>query len=155
MTWNGMRKGGTRLALAWMVALVAACGAGDDPVKPDPEVSPLVGDWSATTMVISSVANPDLKVDILEQGATFDLNVQPSGQYTAILIYAGQASTEIGILSVSGNVVTMSRSFPNAETTTALYSLSGNQLTLDGDTEFDFNLDGTADAATAHIVLTR
>ena len=155
MVRNGMWRGVGRLALAWLVVLTAACGSGDEILKPDPSVSALVGDWSATAMVVTSVANPDIHPDLIALGATFTLNVQPSGQYTAILIYAQQASTEIGILSVSGNVVTMTRSFPNQETSTAVYALAGNKLTLDGDTKFDFNLDGTPEDALGHIELQR
>jgi hypothetical protein len=155
MAWNGMRTGVGRLALVWILALSAACGASDAGLAPDPQVSALVGDWEATAVVITSVANPDIALDLIAEGATFTLNVQPSGQYTAILIYAGQPSTEIGILSVSGNVMTLNRSFPNTETSTAVYTLAGNRLTLDGDTRFDFNLDGTSEAALGHFDMRR
>lgn len=154
MAWNGMRTGAGRLALALVVVLATACG-GEDPVVVDPLVSPLVGDWSATAMVVTSVANPDVAPELIGLGASFTLNVQPSGQYTAILIYAEQASTEIGFLSVSGNVVTMTHSFPDTKTTSATYVLSGNRLTLNGDTDFDFNLDGTPEPAVAHFELER
>lgn len=154
MAWNGMRTGAGRLALALVIVLAAACG-GEDPVVVDPLVSPLVGDWTATAMVITSVANPDVAPELIGLGASFTLNVQPSGQYTAILIYAEQASTEIGFLSVSGNVVTMTHSFPDTKTTSATYVLAGNRLTLDGDTDFDFNLDGTPEPALAHFELER
>ena len=150
-----MRTGVGKLALVWILALSAACGAGDAGLAPNPEVSPLVGDWEATAVVITSVANPDIAPDLIALGATFTLNVQPSGQYTVILLYAGQASTEIGILSVSGNVVTLNRSFPTHETSTAVYTLVGNRLTLDGDTRFDFNLDGTSEAALGHFEMER
>ena len=150
-----MRRGVGLLALAWVLVLAAACGSSDEILKPDPLVSPLVGDWSATAMVVTSVANPEIHPDLIALGAKFTLNVQPSGQYTAILIYAEQASTEIGILSVSGNVVTMTRSFPNQETSTAVFSVTGNKLTLDGDTKFDFNLDGTSEDALGHFELER
>jgi hypothetical protein len=154
MAWNGMRMGAGRLALALVVVLATACG-GEDPVVVDPLVSPLVGDWSATAMVVTSVANPDVAPELIALGASFTLNVQSSGQYTAILIYAQQASTEIGFLSVSGNVVTMTHSFPDTKTTSATYVLAGNRLTLDGDTDFDFNLDGTSEPAVAHFELER
>ncbi|HSG07462.1 MAG TPA: hypothetical protein VLA36_03825 [Longimicrobiales bacterium] len=154
MAWNGMRTGAGRLALALVIVLAAACG-GEDPVVVDPLVSPLVGDWTATAMVITSVANPDVAPELIGLGASFTLNVQPSGQYTAILIYAEQASTEIGFLSISGNVVTMTHSFPDTKTTSATYVLAGNRLTLDGDTDFDFNLDGTPEPALAHFELER
>lgn len=105
-------------------------------------------------MVLTSKANPEIAPDLVAEGAQFDLNVQPSGQYTAILTYMQSTATEIGILSVSGNTVVMEPSFPpDAETSSATFQVSSSQLTLDGDSEFDFNLDGTPEPAQAHIVL--
>jgi hypothetical protein len=72
-----------------------------------------------------------------------------------VLIYAQQASTEIGWLSVSGNTVTMARDFPTRSRSNAVFVISGSRLTLDGDTEFDFNLDGTPEAAVAHFELSK
>jgi len=138
------------MAVAFLVA-----GCGDDVAGPDPALAPLVGAWTATKLVLTSVANPEVAPDLIALGADFKLDIQPSGQYTAILIYAGQASTEIGIVSVSGNTVTLARDFPTASTSTAVYALSGDQLTLDGDTEFDFNLDGTSEPARVHFELVR
>jgi hypothetical protein len=42
---------------------------------------------------------------------------------------------------------------PPASTSRSRYTVTGTRLTLDGDTEFDFNIDGTADPAEAHIEL--
>lgn len=153
MEARGMRRrwrsGGAVLA----ALLLSGCGS--DSVGPDPALAPFVGDWDATKLVITSVANPQIKPDLIALGASFRLNVQPSGQYTAVLIYAQQASTEIGQLSVSGNTLTLSRDFPTRTTSNAIYVLAGNRLTLDGDTEFDFNLDGTPEPAIAHFELLR
>lgn len=136
------------------MALATAAGCGEKSVVvADPDVSPLVGDWSAKALVLKSVFNPDLAPDLVQLGASFTLNVQASGQYTAILLYSGQAATEIGMLTVSGNVVTMQVSFPNPSTWTMTYALQGGNLILDGDTEFDFNLDGTKEPAVAHFEL--
>jgi len=147
-----------RMWTAWGWALVSACilvACGEEGVGPDPDVAPLVGDWDATSLVLTSVANPQVKPDLIALGAAFRLNIQPSGQYTAILLYAQQSSTEIGTLSVSGNTITMTRDFPSRSTSAAVFSLSGNRLTLDGDSEFDFNLDGTPEPALAHFELLR
>jgi hypothetical protein len=143
----------------WCGAVVAASllfvGCGSDAAGPDPTLQPFVGDWDATKLVLTSVANPQVKPDLIALGASFRLNVQPSGQYTAVLIYAQQASTEIGWLSVSGNTVTMARDFPTRSRSNAVFVISGSRLTLDGDTEFDFNLDGTPEAAVAHFELSK
>lgn len=148
-------RAGRRSGLRWVWAFLVLSGCGDDGVAIDPDLAPLVGDWNATELVIRSVFNPDLAPDLIELGATFDLNIQPSGQYTAILIYARQASTEIGTVVVAGNTVTLHREFPSRSTSTATYRLTGDVLTLEGDTEFDFNLDGTPEDAVSTMVLKR
>jgi hypothetical protein len=155
MAWNRVWGGMSRLALAVLVVVLSACGDKDTVVAPDPSMAPLVGDWTATALVVTSVANPDVEVDIIALGAAFSLNIQPSGQYTAILLYAGQSQTEIGKMSVSGNVLTLTTSYPEVTTSTAIFALQGDQLTMDADTEFDFNLDGTSEPALAHFELVR
>lgn len=145
---------GSLVALLFL-AIGAVAGCGEDALSPAEGIEPFVGDWRATGLEVRSAANEDLVVDLIEMGAAFTINVQPSGQYTAILIFAQQASTEIGQLTVSGNTLTMARAFPTPATTTAQYVFSGSGLTLDGATEFDFNLDGVPDAAFAHFELVR
>ncbi len=152
----GLARGRRWTAWGWaLVSALVLAACGEESVGPDPDVAPLVGNWDATSLVLTSVANPQVRPDLVALGASFRLNIQPSGQYTAILIYAQQSSTEIGTLSVSGNTLTMTRDFPSRSTSAALFSLSGDRLTLDGDSEFDFNLDGTPEPALAHFELTR
>lgn len=139
-----------------LAAFLATSCSGDKATAPDSAVTPFVGDWTAESMVLTNKANPDVHPDLIAVGATFTIDVQESGQYTAILLYASQASTEIGTLDVSGQTVTLHQTFPSPSTTAAVFSFQGeDHLTLDGDSEFDFNLDGTAEPALAHIVLVR
>lgn len=154
MARNGMWRGGFGLAVVAFFVLLAGCNS-DSAVEPDPALAPFVGDWDATAIVITSAANPDISPDLIQLGAQFSLNVQPSGQYTAILLYAAQSQTEVGTMSVSGGFVTMNRTFPTAATSTSAFLFEGNRLTLDGDTEFDFNLDGSPEPALAHFELLR
>jgi len=147
-SWVG-RKGFCATLLALMV--LSGCG-GSDPVQVDSGVAAFVGDWVADALVVTSVANPDIHPDLIAIGASFTLNVQDSGQYTAILIYAGQAQTEIGTVEVSGRTVTLKRDFPSRATSSSTFSFQGSdQFAMDGDTQFDFNLDGQAEAARAHV----
>lgn len=139
---------------AMLLALLVA-GCGGEAVGPDVALAPLVGDWDATRLVLTSVANPQVKPDLVALGAAFRLNVQPSGLYTAILLYAEQSSTEIGTLSVSGTTLTMRRDFPSRSTSAAVFTISGSRMTMDGDSKFDFNLDGTSEPALAHFELVR
>ena len=143
--WGGM-----------VLALVGTGCGGDDPVKVDAALEPFVGDWDAQALVLTSVADPEVAPDLIELGASFTLNVQPSGQYTAILIYLGQAQTEIGTVSIAGNTLTLRRDFPTPGTTPGTFEFIGDsRFVLDGDTEFDFNLDGTPEPALAHFDMVR
>lgn len=150
------RRRRSKAPLALAAVFAVHCGGNTTGPDPNPNLVPFVGSWRATSLVVTSKANPSVHPDLVQEGAQFDLNVQPSGQYTAILTYSGQASTEIGTASVSGNVVTLARTFPAPpRTTTANYTLQGDLLTLEGDTEFDFNLDGTPEEASSRTVLVR
>lgn len=151
---NGRTRIARRLFLG--LALLAAAACGDETVSADPALAALVGDWEATSLVVTNVANPAVAPDLIDLGATFDLNVQPSGQYTAILIVALQSSTEVGQISVSGASVTLRPTFPPGRAaTTGTYELSGDALLIQGTTEFDFNLDGTPEPALARFELIR
>lgn len=157
---NGGRhvRGRMMAALGVIVTtlVLGACGSSSDLVQPDPAVAPFVGDWKATALVLTSVANPDVHPDVISLGATFTINVQPSGQYTAILIFSGQDHTEIGQVTVSGNSITLHPQVPPGPDATSAYSFPDpDHLVLDGETQFDFNLDGTEEAALAHIELER
>lgn len=140
-----------------LVMIMALSGCGDDGATGvDPAVEPFVGDWDAQSLVLTSVADPNTAPDLVELGATFSLNVQPSGQYTAILIYLGQAQTEIGSVSVVGSTLTLNREFPDRGTTPGTFEFFGaDRFILDGNTDFDFNLDGTPEAALAHFDFVR
>ena len=154
-----MRRQSARLMRDWAWKLGIAVllsgwlhGCSSDGVTPNPSVAALVGDWTADSLVLTSVANPDVSVELIATGATFALNVQPSGQYTAILIAGGKSSTEIGWLSTSGAAITLQRTFPSADSTTGTYAQSGDRLTIDGRTDYEF-VHGVKEAATEHLVL--
>lgn len=140
------------------VAMAAACGDGDpaDPVAPDPSVEPFVGDWEAEEFRVASAAAPQSEFELIAEGGSFTINVQPSGQYTAILELPDLPTpqVEIGQLSVIGESVRLDPQ--DAAAATSSFEFDGpDRVILDGPTEFDFNRDGTVEEATAHIVLER
>lgn len=104
-------------------------------------------------MVVTSLADPDVSPDITEFGATFTLSVQPSGRYLAILEGFGQASSESGTLTIDGEWVVFMRELPSPDESRARWERIGSSVILEGDTEFDFNLDGTAEPATLRTTL--
>jgi len=149
-----MRK---RLIRGLSLLLLSLTGCGDPaPTGPDPLIEPFVGDWTATAFVLTSSVSELVSIDLIQLGGTFDLNIQPSGSYTAILIYAGLGQTEMGTISATSNTVTLNREFPSRENEVSAYQFIGDTvLILDGDTEFDFDFDGQEDPALAHFELLR
>ena len=152
--WSLRRNRLTRLGAAALFAFTVACG-GDDGVGPTSNVAPLVGDWSAVALVVTSNLDPERSVDLVDSGASFSINVQPSGQYTATLVAFGFPSTEIGTLRIEGDEIVFTREFPSNETSRAEFTISGNQVTLRGATEFDFDLNGTNQPSTLVSTLVR
>lgn len=96
------------------------------------------------------VADPDRTADLLLSGASFSINVQPSGQYTAVLTVLGFPQTEIGILSVDGGELVFNRQHPSSDTSRATYELldGGSKVRLSGPTEFDFDGDQVGEPST-------
>ncbi|GMR13571.1 MAG: hypothetical protein BMS9Abin29_1783 [Gemmatimonadota bacterium] len=149
-----------RLTASVMVLFLAgvavSCGGGDasGPSEKPPGPGFMVGDWIAKALVVTSVANPEVSIDLTAAGAIFTLSVQPSGRYTAILSGFGQASSESGTLSVEGPQVVFRRTVPSQEVSRSTWVRDGADVTLTGPTEFDLNLDGTTEDATIVIGLT-
>ena len=152
----GARSRLATVAFLTVLALgVQACG-GEGGVDPDAALAAFVGDWDASRFVVKSKANPEIAPDLISAlGAEFSVNVQPSGQYTAILVYQSLPITELGMLEVVGNEVIFHVSHPSARTTRSRFTFNGPRVTLVGDTEFDYNFDGTPEPAEATIELIR
>ena len=149
-----------RRVRGWAVVAAAgfavACG-GDAGPEVDPAVAPFVGTWDADSMTVTNDADPTVVANILDFGSFF-ITVEPSGQYTAAITINGAANPEIGQLTVdNANTLTLTPSVPAGRppATSSYVFLSDSMVVLDGPTEFDFNLDGTPEAAQAHIELSR
>lgn len=137
--------------LVMSVALVGltvwAPGCSGDPSKPEGELAPLVGTWRGRSMVLTDRGNPQVQVDLIAQGAVFTLSVVGNGTYSATLSVFGQTNVETGTISVKGNRVTITPTLPPGPPTTGTWRLEGSTLLLEGETEFDFNLDGVREPA--------
>ena len=147
----------TRIVKGLSLLSLSFLGCGDPvPTGPDPLIEPFVGDWAATAFVLTSSVSDQVSIDLIQLGGTFDLNIQPSGSYTAILVYAGLGQTEIGTISVTATTVALNREFPTRKNEVSAYQFVGDTvLILDGDNEFDLDFDGQADPTLAHFQLLR
>lgn len=157
----GRRRWSARLACIALTVAVAACG-GDDPVVPEPDeaIEPFVGTWDADVYTMTSVEDPSVVADVIGIGGSFTLNVQPSGTYTATLVFTDGENTlsfgEIGELTVGSGFITLRPTQPPADPSTAEYTfLSAEHLRLEGPSEFDFNFDGEDEAVESLIELRR
>lgn len=136
---------------------VGACGD-SDPVSPNPEIEFLVGDWDAVRFEISPNAAPDESFDLIAEGGSFTLNIQPSGQYTVQLTVQGvPAPPEIGTIDVEGNELIIRRTNPAPETVTrAEYAeLADGHVVFSGPSLLDIDGDGTAEAITLEVEIVR
>lgn len=140
-----------------LVPLVLAVlwGCSDSSTGVKKELEPLVGAWRAQELTLTNVANPSLTWDLVEIGATFSLSILATGQYTAVLTAFGQSNTEAGNVEVSGNRVTIQPVSPPGPSVDGTWQFVGEILHLDGETEFDFNFDGTREDADVHFELER
>lgn len=148
-----LHSGFRRLGLPFfLIFLIIPTGCSDDGTGPG-ELKPLVGVWDALELVMTSQTNPDISVDLIEEGAAFTLSILSNGQYTATLTIFEQGTSEMGNVQISGNTVTITPTQPEGPALEATWSFQGERLVLDGESEFDFNLDGTTEASFVHIVL--
>ena len=132
---------------------IVATGCGGDLAGPDLNPGFMAGDWLADSLVMTSVLDSTVTADPLELGATFTPLVEPSGRYTAILEGFGQSSSEIGDLTVDGAEVVLMPASPPGPESRALWDQVGDSVILMGDSDYDFNLDGTTEPATLRQML--
>lgn len=125
---------------------LGACEGGTDIT-----VENLEGTWDATAYVYTNKANPSQSADIVAlHGATMTLVVQANGT-TASTFNDGRGSTssDSGNFNASGSNLTLAGITYQA-------ALDGDRLTLtSGSGEYDFDGNGSKDAATVRISLRR
>jgi len=148
-----------QMRLRYLPVLLLAAGAAacdSDPVDlaPDEAVAPFVGTWTAEAFRVTS-ANDASDFFDLAAGGSFTLIVEPSGHYTGILQLEGSPPVvEYGRMEVESQTVILTPDDGPVATSTFVFD-GPDRVTLDGATEFDFDLDGTPDPAQAHIELVR
>jgi hypothetical protein len=149
------RIGRKRLGLAIGFVALGGCGGGNG-VEVDPAVAAFVGTWDATVYEIWPESDPLNVIDVLTTFGSFNITIEPSGNYQATL--AGTPpQVQFGRLTVVGATIRLDVTSPaNQPASTGSYSFtSADYLVLDGEAQIDFNNDGTRDPAGTHIELQR
>jgi hypothetical protein len=144
---------GLRLLVVMGILTIDAVGCEDRPTEPDLNPDFMVGDWLAESLVLTSVANPEVTADLVALGAVFTLLVQPPGRYTAILEGLGLSSSTSGTLTVDDAFVVFMQELPITDESMDRWERSDESVILVGESEFDFNLDGTTEPATLRRVV--
>jgi hypothetical protein len=129
----------------WVVApLVAglALACGDDVAVED-----LVGTWNATEFVFSDFGDPVTDFDVLAMGGAVSIVIEADGTYTiTFTMPESEPEVDTGTWDLDGDVLTFDAG--TIDETAFELSLSGDTFTIHSeDVTFDFDEDGTEDAA--------
>ena len=133
------------IAVGVTVLLAAACGDSTGVTVQD-----LEGTWNATLYQYTDNANAAQQVDLIAQGASFEMTVTAGG--TASTLFddgQGGTSSDSGTLSADETTLTIAGNAFEAQR-------SGDVLTLTDETNaYDFDDNGSDESATLVIRLTR
>jgi len=146
------RSARAALLLVSFLALTA-CGAEDGVA---PELAPLVGTWNATMARFTHKENPAQSIDVVRQlSAVVTMDIRPDGRVVLTLVAFGAVNTQSGRARVEGSDLVLVPDDSTLPQERFRYQIDGGVLILDGDSEWDFNLDGTREPALLHLVLVR
>ncbi len=123
------------------------------------ETADLLGEWEAQSMVVSSVADPTMTVDLMELGATVTVTFGEEATYSVTETEYGDGGmeNESGTYTVSGSILTTVEMIEGqvGDTEEMTIVLNGNSMTLTMSDMWDFNDDGTETPAVLVIGFTR
>jgi len=133
------------------VAGLAVAFACSDAVAPED----IAGTWTATQFEFTSVANSSVTFDVIGEGGSASLTFNANGTYSITFALGGPPETDSGTYAIDGSRFTLDEG--TGDEVSGTIDLSGDTLTLriTQGIEFDFDDDGTDEAATVVIVLTR
>lgn len=146
-------------ALPIVALLTAACGnVADIEADLTPEI--LSGDWEATTVQITNLANPAQTLDLLEQGGELSFRFTLDGNATQFLTLPGEEEPEVSEATYEIDSPYLIFVDETEEPQIFAYELqstqTGNSLTLaTNDLLFDFDGDGTPEPALFAVVIIR
>ena len=142
------------LGVALLLAVAVGCSDSDNSTGPA-SPSDFVGDWLASSYVVTNIANTSQSEDLTALGMTLSLTFTET-TYSGTASFPGEVTeTFSGTYTISGNQLTLN---DTGEGTPEImtYTLSANTLTLSGDDEqYDFDDDGQDEPATFTTVLAR
>ena len=145
----------SRLGAALLVAVAVGCSDSGNSTGPA-SASDFVGDWLASSYLLTSIANTSLSEDlIVGQGMTLSITFTET-TYSGTADFPGEPTdTFSGTYTIGGNQLTLNETGQGTPELMT-YTLSGNAMTLAGnDEQYDFNDDGVEDPATFSMLLAK
>ncbi|HUG39727.1 MAG TPA: hypothetical protein VMM12_04545 [Longimicrobiales bacterium] len=140
------------MAAAGLAALAATACSGD---PSDVTAEELVGLWGVISLVYTSQADPSVRADLVAAGAIYSLRLVSGGTYESRLSGPSVAmDVESGEYDVRGRMLLLTPAGRAQRSLTLRFNES--LLTLhEADTAWDFDGDGSAEAAALDMVLDR
>ena len=142
------------LGVALLLAVAVGCSDSDNSTGPA-SPSDFVGDWLASSYVVTNIANTSQSEDLTALGMTLSITFTET-TYSGTANFTGEATeTFSGTYTIEGNQLTLNET-GKLETDTMTYTLVGDTMTLSGlDDQYDFDGDGVEDPASFVMVLQR
>ena len=135
---------------AMALILMSACTDDATGVLPDD----LAGSWAATAIVFTSVEDPTMTADIVDEGATATFVLDADGSYTLTFTFEEENELETGTYAVDGDTLTLTPTDAEEDPETWTIVRDGDTMTLTTDDDFEFENDISTDV-TMVITLTR
>ena len=141
------------LGVALLVAVAVGCndsGNSTGPASP----SDFVGDWLASSYVVTNVANTSQTVELTALGMAISITFTET-TYSGTASFPGEPTeTFSGTYTINGNQLTLNETGQGTPETMT-YILSGSALTLSGEDTYDFDGDQQEDPVTFVMVLAK
>ena len=143
------------LAVAFLA--LPGCSSDDDGGDQGPSTGELIlfaiiGDWDSSSATFTTTnANPVMSRDVVADGGSCDLSVSQDQRFALVIRNPGTPNPQIttGQLVADGNFINVRfDSDPDVDVRWD-FTLSGDNLTITGPLNYDFESDGTFEETTA------
>jgi len=157
-----MRKG-LRIASVILVVLLTSCSGDDESGGPntgtgDLIISAMVGNWVATSAQFTTInANPVQSRDVIADGGFCDLAVYQGSRFTLVIRNPGFPDPQIttGLLVADGDFINVRLDSDPTVDIRWNFTISGNNLAIDGPLDYDFENDGILEETSANMQFIR
>ena len=140
-----------------MIVLLAGCSSDDNGGGVNPPIGELilqniVGEWQATSALFTTInTNPVQSQDVVADGGLCDLSIFQDSRFSLVIRNPGVPDPQIttGLFVADGDFIfARFDSDPNTDVSWD-FTISGDNLTISGPLDYDFESDGTFEESSA------